>query len=136
MDRQCLCPVVYQIAGSGLSLSRGYSYKERMHNLAQRLLFIGLLSIGTGKAVQTEDLRGFVLASSCVSCHGDASPNGAGIPAIVGRDAAFIADALKSFRSGARESTIMQRRARGYDDADVERIAAWLARTQSTSARP
>ena len=69
-----------------------------MHNLVQCLLFIGLLSIGTGKAVQADDLRGFVLASSCVSCHGDASPNGAGIPAIVGRDAAFIADEKFSFR--------------------------------------
>lgn len=74
-----------------------------------------------------EDLRAYMLASSCLNCHGDGSPNGTGIPAIGGRDAAFIRDALTGFRDGTRESTIMQRLAKGYSDQEIAHIATWLA---------
>jgi sulfide dehydrogenase cytochrome subunit len=74
-----------------------------------------------------EDLRAYMLASSCFNCHGDGSPNGAGIPSLAGRDATFIRDALTGFRDGSRESTVMQRLARGYSDAEIAHIADWLA---------
>jgi sulfide dehydrogenase cytochrome subunit len=81
---------------------------------------------GASTASATEDFRDYVLASACLTCHG---PDGAGegaIPAIAGRSAAEIATALREFRDGRRTATVMGRLAAGYDDAEIERIAAWL----------
>jgi sulfide dehydrogenase cytochrome subunit len=59
-------------------------------------------------------------ASSCSGCHGAAAP-------IAGRDAKQITETLESFRSGARESTVMGRIAKGFDTAEIGAIAAWWA---------
>jgi sulfide dehydrogenase cytochrome subunit len=46
------------------------------------------------------------------------------IPALVDRNAAEIADALRMFRSGEREGTIMGRIAKGYTDQQIQDVAA------------
>ena len=59
-------------------------------------------------------------ASSCSGCHGTAAPN-------AGRDAKEMTDTLIAFRSGARQSTVMGRIAKGFDDAQLDAIASWWA---------
>jgi cytochrome c553 len=59
-------------------------------------------------------------ASSCSGCHGAASP-------IAGRDAKELTDTLIAFRSGARESTVMGRIAKGFDPGELGAIASWWA---------
>lgn len=70
------------------------------------------------------DPEGFVLGAACLACHasGDAQ-----LPAIIGRDARTLRELLAAFRDGSRPGTVMPRLARGYDDEQVARIAAWLA---------
>jgi len=69
-------------------------------------------------------------AASCMTCHG-AGP----MPALSGRPQAEIVAAMRAFRDGSRESTVMQQIARGYTDAQVVAIAAWLA-AEPAPARP
>lgn len=59
-------------------------------------------------------------ASSCSGCHGAVAP-------IAGREAKDLTDALLTFRSGARASTVMGRIAKGFDTAELGSIAAWWA---------
>jgi cytochrome subunit of sulfide dehydrogenase len=59
-------------------------------------------------------------ASSCSGCHGEASP-------IAGKDAAATTAKLNAFRSGARQSTVMGRIAKGFSTEELGAIAAWWA---------
>jgi sulfide dehydrogenase cytochrome subunit len=63
-------------------------------------------------------------ALSCAGCHGAAA---APIPAIAGRPAAELEGAMRAFRANERQGTIMGRIARGYTDAEITAIAAFLA---------
>ena len=67
--------------------------------------------------------------ATCFACHG---PDGKGvpegsIPPIAGKDAHYLAQAMKDFKSGKRPSTIMGRHAKGYTDAEIEAIAQYLS---------
>lgn len=98
-----------------------------LQTIALHVFFAGLIGvIASGPALGSE-MRGFTLAGSCLTCHGDGSPDGAGIPDLSASDAASISDTLKKFRSCELESTVMQRLARGYSDEEIALIAAWLA---------
>ena len=48
------------------------------------------------------------------------------IPALSGRSAAYITQRMLEFKSGAREGTVMNRIARGYDDDEIAAIARHL----------
>ncbi|MDH5674214.1 MAG: c-type cytochrome [Myxococcales bacterium] len=82
----------------------------------------------------------------CVSCHG---PNGQGeqmfdAPAIAGLPQWYVESALKKFRNGARgthpgDQTGMQMRPMAlslHNDADIETIAAYVARMTPPSPGP
>jgi cytochrome c553 len=49
------------------------------------------------------------------------------VPRLAGRNAAEIVAQMQAFRSGQRQSTIMDRIAKGFTDAEVQAIAAWFA---------
>ena len=75
----------------------------------------------------TELTRGAMLAVSCAGCHGPDGRSPGAIPAIAGKSADYIEQAMKDFRSGKRESTVMGRHARGYSDAEIKLIAGYFA---------
>lgn len=80
-----------------------------------------------GVAHAEEDLRGYMLASSCAACHGTDGKSPDAIPTLYGKTADFIVKNLKEFKSGARSGTMMPRLAKGYSDEEIERIGAWFA---------
>ena len=49
------------------------------------------------------------------------------IPRIAGRKSADIATAMREYRSGAWPSSVMGRIAKGFDDSQIDAIAAWFA---------
>ena len=49
------------------------------------------------------------------------------MPRLQGRNAAEIVTQMQAFRSGAQPSTVMDRIAKGYSDAEIAAIAAWYA---------
>lgn len=63
-------------------------------------------------------------ATSCLGCHAGA---GNALPSLNGRSASDIEAAMTAFRAGAREATVMDRIAKGFDDAETKAISAWLA---------
>lgn len=66
-------------------------------------------------------------ASSCGGCH--ASPGGdTAVPPLHGRSAEDIVALMQAFRTGAQPSTVMDRIAKGFTEAETEAIAAWYAR--------
>lgn len=67
--------------------------------------------------------------SSCLGCHGAArsSPISRLVPKLEGLSASYIEFSLRSYRSGARPSGVMQQFAGPLDDATIGRIAAYYA---------
>ena len=78
--------------------------------------------------VSGQDLQGRNLAASCAICHGtegravtkDAIP-------LAGLPREHIATQMKAFRDGKRPATVMHQIARGYNDQQIESLAAWFA---------
>ena len=68
--------------------------------------------------------RGALLAAVCTGCH---APTGQVVPPLAGYSAQQIVALMRSYAT-ADGGTAMHRLARGYSDADVESLAAHLAR--------
>jgi cytochrome c553 len=66
-------------------------------------------------------------ASSCTGCHATRKVADSVIPQITGRSAADIANTMRQYRSGAWPSSVMGRIAKGFDDSQIDAIAAWFA---------
>ena len=90
------------------------------------IAFAGLLLLSPfTQAVEIN--RGMMLSQSCAGCHGTDGRSPGSIPSINGKDAAFIATALREFRDGKRPSTVMGRHAKGYSDEEIDLIAQHFA---------
>ncbi len=66
-------------------------------------------------------------AGSCTGCHATQRIADSVIPRIAGRKAADIVQFMHEYRSGAWPSSVMGRIAKGFDDAQIDAIAAWFA---------
>ena len=66
-------------------------------------------------------------ASSCTGCHAAKRIPDSVIPRIAGRKASDIVQFMREYRSGAWPSTVMGRIAKGFDDQQIDAIAAWFA---------
>ena len=90
---------------------------------------VAMLCLAGWPAAAQEALYVRTLAANCAQCHGtDGRPvAGSAVPAIAGRPREELAAQLKAFKAGTRSSTIMQQLARGYTDAQLDRLAAYFA---------
>ncbi len=66
-------------------------------------------------------------ASSCTGCHAPMKVTDSVIPRIAGRKASDIVTAMREYRGGAWPSSVMGRIAKGFDDGQINAIAAWFA---------
>jgi cytochrome c553 len=66
-------------------------------------------------------------ASSCTGCHSAKRIPDSVIPRIAGRKADDIVKFMREYRSGAWPSSVMGRIAKGFDDQQIDAIAAWFA---------
>jgi cytochrome subunit of sulfide dehydrogenase len=96
-------------------------------------LAAGLLLAGAACA---EGVRSpSVLANTCAGCHGTAGASaGTLMPIIGGLDKTYVQDTLMAYKSGARDSTIMGRIAKGYSDLELKAIASYMAAQPWVSA--
>jgi cytochrome c553 len=90
--------------------------------LASALLLAGLAEGGPARAADAPPG-----ASSCTGCHAARKIPDSVIPHIAGRKSAEIATAMREYRSGAWPSSVMGRIAKGFDDSQIDAIAAWFA---------
>lgn len=75
--------------------------------------------------------RGQTLASTCLGCHGiqgyrNAYPDYA-VPRLSGQHAEYLQDALKEYRSDARQYPTMHLQALSLSDQDITDVATYLA---------
>ncbi len=69
------------------------------------------------------------MAADCAICHGTRGfpAPGSSVARLAGRPAETTVDAMKAFREGKREATIMHQISRGFSDAEVAALAAYFA---------
>ncbi len=76
--------------------------------------------------------RATILSNTCAGCHG---PNGIShgplTPSIAGLSKEYILESMHDFASGKRPSTVMQRIAKGYSDADIKAVAEYFSKLPS-----
>jgi cytochrome c553 len=80
-------------------------------------------------APDASSLRLRSLAATCAQCHGTdgRAVAGATVPPLAGRPAAFLTEQMNAFKNGARQGTVMPQLAKGYDDAQIARLADYFA---------
>lgn len=98
--------------------------KTRFHILAP-LVLAALAAAGTAQAQVAQ--AGRLLASNCFQCHGT-NGKGPGFDTLAGKSASEIYKDLKEFQSGKEGNGIMAKHAMGYTDAQLQSLAAWLAK--------
>ena len=96
------------------------------------LITSGLLS---GAPVLADTTDPAMLSHTCAGCHGTFGASaGDSMPVIGGQPEAFLKQTMLNYREGKRHSTIMQRLAKGYDDAQLDAIADFIAEQKWISA--
>ena len=93
--------------------------------MRHRLLLAGLASLVLAGPVWAADAPPG--ASSCTGCHAAKRIPDSVIPRIAGRKASDIVQFMREYRSGAWPSSVMGRIAKGFDDQQIDAIAAWFA---------
>ena len=75
------------------------------------------------------------LAATCTACHGTDGISVGGVPpSLAGQSKDYLLQQLNDFKSGKRQATIMHQHAKGYTDAQLERIAAYFAAVKPGAA--
>jgi cytochrome c553 len=89
--------------------------------LAMTLMFSAVVQADVAKGKSTYAARG------CIGCHGAGGVSTvAANPSLKGRSGDFIRKNLTDFRSGARNSPVMNAMAAGLQDADIENLANYV----------
>ncbi|MBV2123006.1 MAG: cytochrome c4 [Candidatus Thiodiazotropha sp. (ex Ctena orbiculata)] len=79
---------------------------------------------------------GQALAFTCAGCHGtDGSSVGPSSPSIAGMDPEVFIDAMQGYKFDERNSTIMNRIAKGYNDEQIKSMA-WFFAKQTLRLKP
>jgi cytochrome c553 len=71
-------------------------------------------------------LRGATLAHACAACHGPNGRSQGAIPSIDNLSAEDFQAVLKAFRADSLKGTVMNRIAKGLDDAEIDAIATYF----------
>jgi sulfide dehydrogenase cytochrome subunit len=96
---------------------------------------LALTALPFGAAV-AQGPSGIALSWTCAGCHGtDGSSAGPSSPSIAAMDADVFVDAMQDYKADRRNSTIMNRIAKGYTDQQITAMAEFFAR-QPLRARP
>ena len=92
--------------------------------IAMRAILAVVMLAGTGMAAVAAEPPG---ASSCSGCHAAGARVDTAVPPIAGRAAADIVAQMQAFRTGQKPSTVMDRIAKGFSEAEIQAIADWYA---------
>lgn len=81
----------------------------------------------TTHAASAADLAVEALSASCAGCHGtDGTSVGMASPTIAGLPKEYFVEAMVSYKTDMKPSTVMGRVAKGYSDKQVEAMAAYF----------
>ena len=86
------------------------------------------IAMTSAPSASAQDYQARAWAASCASCHGTNGRGGAEIPALAGRSKSDLFAVLKEFKADKRKTaTVMHQHAKGYSDAQLERIAEYFS---------
>lgn len=95
-------------------------------------ILAGALSVGT-LAVAADPAAGKEKAATCAACHGDSGVATAPIyPNLAGQYESYLAQALKSYKSGDRGDPVMGAMAAALSEEDIADLAAYFAAQEGT----
>ena len=77
---------------------------------------------------KAEMSSGAALAATCYSCHGTDGKSQAAMPSISGKSAKYIMRTMTAYRDGKRQSTVMGRIAKGFNDKEIKALAEYFAK--------
>ena len=97
----------------------------RLLSLLLVLCIAGLLR--PNAAADPATSRGSALANACAACHGPEGRSHGAIPALDTLPTEDFMSALQAFRADARMGTVMNRIAKGLDDAEIRAMADYFA---------
>ena len=96
-----------------------------MHGMRSAVAVAALFAIpAVASAASPEPPPG---AAACSGCHASGTKVDTPVAPLAGRNAADIIAQMQAFKTGQKPSTVMDRIAKGFTDAEVEAIAAWYA---------
>jgi len=95
----------------------------RSHRLWSLVLILGLLNLPAVYAQPSHRMLG----DACAGCHGTRGHSSSPMPIIAGLPEVYLKQTMHDYKSGKRPSTIMGRVASGYDDAEIDALAAFFA---------
>jgi sulfide dehydrogenase cytochrome subunit len=94
-----------------------------------RMALLAALALASGAATAQDPNFTRNLAATCAPCHGT---NGKAVPGagqlpLAGEAQETIARRLQEFRAGTRPATVMHQIAKGYNDEQINQLAAYFA---------
>jgi cytochrome c553 len=90
--------------------------------------FSGAKCVSALDAAKQATLQDKATPAKCAACHGaDGNSANPSWPNLVGQSKAYLATALKAYKSGARKNGMMSGVTKGLNDADIENAAAYYA---------
>jgi len=90
------------------------------------LLFAAALLLSLPASAQ--DVQGRNLAASCAICHGtEGRAVTKDMVSLAGLPKERIAQQFRDFKDGKRQATVMHQIAKGYNDQQIDAVAAWFA---------
>ena len=85
---------------------------------------VGLNQVFAAEAVPRAEL----LASMCNTCHGTNGQGAKPMPGIAGEEAEDFVDLMKAFANGEEPTSIMDRHAQGYTEAELKLLAEYFSK--------
>ena len=95
--------------------------------MGHRTAILALALLAALPARAADDVNARSWAATCTGCHGTNGRSEGAIPGLLGLQKAYIVTAMREFRDGTRQATVMHQHAKGYSDEQIERIAAFFA---------
>jgi sulfide dehydrogenase cytochrome subunit len=101
--------------------------------LAASLTLLGTPGTAAAQGATGPDpLRaGAYLAANCANCHGTAGQATSALPGLAGMPREGFIQAMKDYREGRRNPTIMHQLAKGYSDEQIALMAEFFARQKA-----
>ena len=75
------------------------------------------------------------IGASCAACHGTNGHSVGGMPMLAGLKRDHFIKQMQDFKSGTRPATVMHRHAKGYNDAEIEKLADYFAAQKRTPSQ-
>jgi sulfide dehydrogenase cytochrome subunit len=98
-----------------------------MRHIGKALFIASVGTLALSGPVKAEEASSAVLANTCFSCHGPDGKSAGAMPWIAGKSTEYITKVMIDFKTGAMDSTVMQRIAKGFSDDEIKALAQYFS---------